>query len=53
MGVQEGKGKFKYQDGSVYEGDWVNNKRKGTGTLTLKHGNMTEVYVGKWDDDKK
>ena len=27
-----------YKDGSEYEGNWKNNKKKGTGTLILANG---------------
>lgn len=30
MGEIEGDGVMRYSDGSVYEGQWANNKREGT-----------------------
>ena len=40
-----------YEDGTTYEGDWVNGKREGDGKLTTMkkvHTNWVkdEVYVG-------
>ena len=29
-----GQGKYQYADGSVYEGEWMNNLKKGKGKLT-------------------
>ena len=33
-----------------YDGDWVNGKRDGYGTITWKDG---DKYVGNWKDDKE
>jgi hypothetical protein len=36
--VKEGKGKFKFSAGGVYEGDYVNNEMNGEGTFTFPDG---------------
>ena len=38
-----GQGKFRWSDGSEYEGLWKNNEMKGTGTKKLKNG-MVEIH---------
>ena len=43
--VRHGKGKLVKVDGSVYKGDWRDNKRHGTGKETLPNG---QVYKGDW-----
>jgi len=37
-GIREGKGKFIWKDGKVYDGDYSNNKKHGFGTLTMYAG---------------
>jgi len=44
-----GEGKYKWEDGSVYTGDWVNGKRDGKGKMMFANG---RVYEGHWKDDK-
>eukprot|EP00984_Skeletonema_dohrnii_P026186 scaffold15496_cov81-Skeletonema_dohrnii-CCMP3373.AAC.2 len=39
-----------YADGSVYEGDWKDDKMHGEGKMTYANG---VVYDGHWRDDKK
>lgn len=45
-----GKGKMVYATGDVYEGDFVNGKKKGKGILTYKNG---DIYVGEFISDRK
>ena len=45
-----GKGKYTWPDGNVYEGDWRDDKRTGKGKYTWPNGN---VYEGDWRDDKR
>ena len=33
-----GKGKFEWQDGRVYEGDWKDDKRDGFGRMLFSDG---------------
>jgi len=40
-----GKGEGYFLDGSLYEGDWVNNKIEGKGTLYYSNDN---IYSGEW-----
>lgn len=44
-----GMGAMIYADGKKYEGEWVNDKRHGTGSLYNAEGHMIEM--GKWIDD--
>ncbi len=44
-----GKGKIVYTDGNIYEGDFVNGKKEGQGTFTVKNG---QVYVGQFANEK-
>jgi hypothetical protein len=39
-----------YNDGSRYEGEWMNEKQHGQGTYYFADGNK---YTGGWVDDKK
>ncbi|CEL94544.1 unnamed protein product [Vitrella brassicaformis CCMP3155] len=45
-----GKGKILYPDGSIYSGEFVNNKRHGRGFLFGADGTR---YVGDWYEDEK
>jgi len=45
-----GSGKFIYDDGSIYIGEWINRKRHGQGTMTFSDGTK---YVGAWLNDYK
>jgi len=40
---------MKYSDGSVYEGDWKDDKRHGTGKYTSSLG----TYEGEWSHDQR
>lgn len=44
-----GKGLFKWTNGTVYEGFYKNTKKDGEGTLTLPNG---EIIKGKWSKGK-
>lgn len=46
---QNGKGKMQYDDGALYEGDFVNGLREGNGAYTYPYG---DVYSGEWKNDK-
>lgn len=37
-------------DASIYEGEWYDGKRNGTGLLILENGNR---YEGSWENDAK
>ena len=47
--IRQGKGVQYWQDGSMYEGYWANNKANGKGRLIHADG---DVYDGLWKDDK-
>eukprot|EP01102_Stenamoeba_stenopodia_P000216 TRINITY_DN1017_c0_g1_i2.p1 TRINITY_DN1017_c0_g1~~TRINITY_DN1017_c0_g1_i2.p1 ORF type:complete len:517 (-),score=60.21 TRINITY_DN1017_c0_g1_i2:242-1792(-) len=49
-GARHGRGKMTYFNGSVYEGQFVNNKKHGLGTFTWARG---DTYVGTYADDRK
>ena len=44
--MRHGKGKFFYQDGGMYDGDWVYNKMTGFGRLYYQSGRI--AYEGNW-----
>jgi hypothetical protein len=43
-------GKYTYDKGEVYVGDWKNDKRNGYGKITFPDGT---VYVGDWKNDER
>lgn len=42
---RQGKGLYRWTDGSFYEGDWVDNQQHGSGAQTFPNGN---IYVGQF-----
>ncbi|MDE0471642.1 MAG: hypothetical protein OXH57_06845 [Ekhidna sp.] len=46
---RSGFGKFTFENGQIFEGNWKNHVREGEGKLLLKNGN---VLVGNWIRDK-
>lgn len=48
---QVGKGKISYRNGDSYEGDWLEQKKHGFGTIIFAKDN--NVYSGFWKDDKR
>ena len=48
--MRHGKGKFYYQDGGLYDGEWKNNKMDGKGVLSYSSGNV--AYDGDWKEDE-
>lgn len=49
--LPNGKGKLSNSEtGEYYEGDYVNNKKHGSGTYNFANG---DKYVGKWEDDMR
>mgnify|MGYP003440447615 CR=1 FL=1 len=44
-----GHGLLVWKDGKQYEGDFVNDKREGTGKFTWADG---RVYMGEWLNGK-
>lgn len=56
-GMRHGKGKFFYQDGGMYDGDWVKNKMEGYGKLYYQSGTIDFIlgkiaYDGYWVQDQ-
>lgn len=48
--VKNGFHTFSWENGSHYEGNWMNDQRHGVGTFTSENGN---VYRGEWANDLK
>jgi len=44
-----GKGKYYWPDGNIYEGDFVNDIKEGSGTLYIPNG---KIYRIPWKNDK-
>jgi hypothetical protein len=48
MSKKHGKGKYTWADGSIYSGQWVENKINGVGVYLWKDGRR---YYGQWKDN--
>ncbi len=48
--MRNGRGKFYYQDGGYYEGQWKKNKMDGWGKLFYEGGRL--AYEGYWSQDQ-
>jgi len=48
--IKEGKGKYRYANGDIYEGQWVDNKKYGLGKFTYAAGSVEE---GRWVDNQQ
>lgn len=46
----DGKGTMKYDNGDVYEGEWVDGMREGKGCMKYNNGDM---YDGEWKTDMR
>jgi len=49
-GLKTGTGELKYPDGSIYKGEFLNNKRHGEGTYYYSNG---DIFCGHWENNKK
>ena len=49
--IKDGFGKYIYENGNYYEGEWKNYLRNGIGTLYNKNGKIE--YIGDWVNDKR
>jgi hypothetical protein len=49
-GEWEGRGHYKFSDGSVYDGEWVANQHHGRGTIYYASGSS---YEGQWVAGRK
>lgn len=47
-GARQGRGVYRYEDGTTYEGDFFNNKFHGHGELRLANG---DTYIGEFLDN--
>lgn len=47
--IINGKGIMTYDDGSIYEGEWINGNFNGQGKMIYKNG---DIYNGDWKDNK-
>lgn len=45
-----GTGTYKYTNGNVYQGEWVDGRKNGQGTQTWANG---EKYVGGWSNNRE
>lgn len=43
--MKNGFGRLIYENGDVYEGEWVNNKANGKGKYQIVEG---PTYIGEW-----
>jgi hypothetical protein len=55
--MRHGPGKFFYQDGGMYDGNWVRNKMEGYGKLYYQSGiifiSLGKIaYDGEWVQDQ-
>jgi hypothetical protein len=48
--IKEGKGKYRYANGDIYEGQWADNKKYGLGKFTYAAGSVEE---GRWVDNEQ
>jgi hypothetical protein len=48
MGEKQGKGKYHYHNGDVYEGEWEVDYKNGEGIMQYYNGNK---YVGNWKNN--
>ena len=48
--IKEGKGNKECKDGTIFEGEWKNNKREGKGICKYPDG---AVYEGEFKNDKR
>jgi hypothetical protein len=46
LNVFHGKGRMRYSNGDIYEGDWAHGKHDGFGIMKYKE--QKEVYIGMW-----
>jgi hypothetical protein len=51
FGEPDGRGTFKYADGSVYEGEFRGGRREGRGAMTFAQDGST--FVGEWKAGKQ
>ena len=47
-GKREGRGKFQWSNGEVYDGEWKSNLKSGSGIWKGANG---QSYVGEWRQD--
>lgn len=48
--MKNGAGRFYYQDGGMYDGNWVEGKMHGIGRLYYQSGKL--AYEGEWKADQ-
>lgn len=55
--MKHGKGRFEWQNGDIYEGDYVEDRREGTGIKYYANGDTYEVIfslstgrLGEWKE---
>ena len=50
MGKKNGMGKYRFQDGRVYDGEWKDGRQNGKGKIIHADGT---VVAGEWRDGKQ
>ena len=50
LGLRHGKGSGFYNDGGLYEGDYVNDAREGSGIMYYSN---RHIYIGEWKNDRR
>lgn len=51
MGLKEGNGKYIFQNGDVYDGNWVDDKKNGRGKYY--YASSGDCYEGEWRNNVK
>ena len=50
----EGKGRYKFRNGNIYEGEMRHDKMHGSGLMKYVNGHTTyDIYDGEFSDDKR
>ena len=47
--IKDNYGEIQYENGEIYKGELINNKREGVGKFYMKNG---DYYIGRWINDK-
>ena len=48
--LKEGRGRFEYKNGDIYDGEWKNDQREGKGVHTFQNG---DIYEGDFKNNKQ
>lgn len=50
-GLPNGSGRYRWADGTVYQGEWLKGARNGKGTMTYPTESGDSIVTGIWKDD--